>query len=357
MVANTDPKPATRLESVQVLRGFAAMLVVLIHAVQRQDRIGNPAEWLSTFSYVGAIGVDLFFIISGFVMALSMQRYEGGSGALTFLRQRAYRIVPSFWIWSAVFGALIVWQGWTIVPMQVLNTLTFIPIFDFGDYEAPVLGVGWTLAFEAVFYVVVSVVIMLRLPAWSLIPIIAALVLVPTLDTANWVGVRFFFNSILLEFALGVLAYLLWSKGWLRRSLVFAGAIGGLAVIAMLLPGKDGNLYLTPPIYNNSLSAVRALVWGVPCFFIFLAVLEMKIGGGPVTRLMKLVGDASYSIYLTHQIVFFAIGWTALQGDLEAVLMIVAAAAFGILAYRLVEAPLLYRARSLRAQRHLGAQT
>lgn len=124
----------------------------------------------------------------------------------------------------------------------------------------------------------------------------------------------------------------------------------------MFLPGKDGNLYLTPPVYNNSLSAVRALVWGVPCFLIFLVVLEMKLGDGLVTRFMKLVGDASYSIYLTHQIVFFAVGWTALQGDLEAVLMMVAAAVFGILAYRLVEVPLLDGARFFRAERRLGAQ-
>lgn len=341
MVATTARNPKDRLESVQVLRGIAALLVVLVHAVQRQDRLDNPAELLASFSYAGSIGVDLFFVISGFVMALSMQRYEGGGGALRFIGQRFYRIAPIFYFWCACFAIVLVLQGWEIGTKQLLNSVTFLPVFDTGGYAAPILGVGWTLAFEATFYVIVCAVILMRLPPWTLIPIIVGLTLVPALDQSELVAVRFFFNSILLEFALGVAAYVLWSKNRLRPSLVFAGAIGGLIVIFLLLPERTDPLYRSAPIFNNSLSALRALVWGVPCFCLFLAVLKWRPGAGRVTDAFKLLGDASYSIYLTHQIVLFAAFGTFLPGDLEAVLMLVASALFGIGAYLLVERPLM----------------
>lgn len=348
MVATTPIEPKSRLESVQILRGVAALLVVLVHAAQRQDRLGTPAELLSSFAYLGSIGVDLFFIISGFVMALSMQNYSGAKGAFRFLVQRAFRIVPIFWIWSLVFGFVWVLQDRPINLMNILNTFTFIPLFDLGDFDAPVLGVGWTLAFEASFYVIVALAVSCKISPWSLIPVIFVLATTPVLDQSSSVAIRFFFNSILLEFALGILAYSLWSKGWLRNSVVAAGVIGGAAVIFLLLPDKDDALYRSLPIFDNSLSGVRTLVWGFPCFFFFLAALKWRPRDNLGTRTLRLLGDASYSIYLTHLILIYGINRSFLPGDIEAVLMIFACAGFGVLAYTGLEKPLISRQRPAR---------
>lgn len=348
MVATTSTEPKGRLESVQILRGVAALLVVLVHAAQRQDRLGTPAEFLSGFAYLGSIGVDLFFIISGFVMALSMQNYSGTTGALRFLQQRAFRIVPIFWIWSLVFGFVFVLQDSPIKLMSILNTFTFIPLFDLGIYDMPVLAVGWTLAFETSFYVIVALAVACKIPPWSLIPVLIVLAITPVLDQSASVAIRFFFNSIMLEFALGILAYNLWSKGWLRNSVVVAGAIGGAAVIYFLLPDKDDALHLAQPLFNNSLSWVRTLVWGVPCFFFFLAVLKWRPHDNLGTRTLRLLGDASYSIYLTHLILIYGISRSFLPGDIEAVLMIFACAGFGVLVYTGLEKPLIARQRPVR---------
>ena len=349
MVATTPIEPKRRLESVQILRGVAALLVVLVHAAQRQDRLAVPAEFLSNFAYLGSIGVDLFFVISGFVMAMSMQNYSGTTGAARFLRQRAVRIVPIFWIWSLAFACVWLLKGHTINLINVLNTLTLIPVFDLGAYDAPVLGVGWTLAFEASFYVIVALAVVCKLPSWSLIPIILALAITPVLDEASSVAIRFFFNSILLEFALGVLAYTLWSKGLLRTSVVVAGVIAGAVIIFVFLPGKDSALYRSFPIFDNSLSGARTLVWGIPCFFFFFAILKWQPRDNFATRALRLVGDASYSIYLSHLILIWGISDSFLPGDIEAVLMILACTIFGILAYLALEKPLMARQQRLRA--------
>ena len=341
MVATTPVDKRQRLASVQILRGIAAMLVVVVHAGQRQDKLGNPANLLSTFSYIGSIGVDLFFIISGFVMALTMQRYAGGEGAARFLVQRFQRVAPPFYIWSLVLLAGFALQGRSIDPIKVLNSLTISPVFDWGTYDAPLLFVGWTLAFEATFYALVAVIIFLRLPPWSLIPIIIVFALVPFVDTSEPVALRFFFNSIMLEFAMGVLAYVAWSKKWLRRRVVIGGAVLGLATVALLLPDRASGLYRTATIFDNSFSAMRALVWGVPCLLIFNAALEWEPRKGLASRVLMLVGDASYSIYLTHQFILFGFSCTIFPGDIEALILISGCAAFGIVAYLLVERPIL----------------
>ena len=153
-----------RLESVQVLRGIAAMLVVFNHAgllALSMDNHFGPS-WLvpsKAVAEMGAIGVDLFFIISGFVMALSARRFMGPWGASTFLALRFVRIAPLYYLASLLMLANVVRVGMPLDPSSLLNSITFIPVFDDASYSWPVHYLGWTLSFECVFYSLVGTLI------------------------------------------------------------------------------------------------------------------------------------------------------------------------------------------------------
>jgi exopolysaccharide production protein ExoZ len=151
--AASAPKPSrARLNSIQVMRGVAALLVVFAHAVdlvQSQPQLGDSKlAGIGHLANFGAIGVDLFFIISGFVMALSVARLSGGQAARRFLRLRWIRVTPPYLI---ACGLLICLHAVVAVPgvvpwRAVVNAAVFVPVFDRIGYTSPVLEVGWTLS-------------------------------------------------------------------------------------------------------------------------------------------------------------------------------------------------------------------
>ena len=99
---------------------------------------------------MGAIGVDLFFVISGFVMALTAARFTGAHGAGTFLALRFVRIAPLYYLACLAMLVLVFNPGAQLGRETLLNSITFIPVFDDGRYSWPVHYLGWTLAFEFV---------------------------------------------------------------------------------------------------------------------------------------------------------------------------------------------------------------
>lgn len=113
-----------RLDSVQILRGVAAMAVVFNHAaiwLVHDPSIDMPRSLLApipAFAEFGGFGVDLFFVISGFVMTLGAGRFAGRRGALMFLAQRFVRVAPLFYLFSLVMLAVMLVGGQRIDPMS-----------------------------------------------------------------------------------------------------------------------------------------------------------------------------------------------------------------------------------------------
>jgi len=286
------PKPASFL-TVQALRAAAALLVVLYHAFemwgQRIDPAAPGVNWSN-----GAAGVDIFFVISGFVMVISSRRLADRPRAwLAFLGHRVVRIVPLYWLLTT---AKII--GVVLLPGLVLRTsldfnfiaasYLFLPVVDTAGHFRPVLPVGWTLTYEFLFYLLFAAALALRADVIRVLApglgLIAAAALV---RDGSWPAWTILFNTIVLEFVFGV-ALARWTlRGFrLHPAIATALVVAGFAVI------------LAAPMGSEPL---RVLTWGVPAFAIVAGAVSLEpLVAGALPRWMLALGDASYSIYLSH---------------------------------------------------------
>jgi len=276
----TSP-PQQTLSGIQYLRAAAAIAVVLFHAAEK-----------SGYHFaIGAAGVDVFFVISGFIMWVVSARRE--PTPLQFLRARIRRIVPVYWLATAVMvaGALGgLFPNLVLSVGHVLASLFFVPTRSPSNGEIwPVLVQGWTLNYEMFFYVVFAGTLLLP-RAWRL-PAIGALfgllVIAGTLFVPDNAVLLSFTRPIILEFVAGMLIGELWLKGKVPSPAM------GLALIALAFSG-----FATIQLAGLPFDA---LVCGPLAAALVVGVLALEAG-----RRIRFVpgavvlGDASYAIYLWH---------------------------------------------------------
>lgn len=325
---------------IQVLRGLAALMVVAHHAsILVLQRLHLGYAWVN-----GSSGVDLFFVISGFVMTISSRPLlRAAHPARTFLARRLERIVPMYWIVTlAKVLTLQLWPGSGTNDIgnwqHVLSSLLFLPSVSLHVVDAPVLVVGWTLNFEMAFYLLFSLALTLRVrPLWIVGPplLVAALcTFTGHLSPAPWV--RYYQGSIVLDFLGGILLAMALSH--LRKMPWGAG-------LALLIAG------MLPLLFFLSWRVLtwRGVIWGVPAMAVVAGVLCLETRWGPkMPRWALQIGDASYSIYLVHTFVLPAIGMVLMpihrswryEVTTVVILCTVLSAGAGLLAYRWVERPI-----------------
>lgn len=267
-----------KLRSIQVLRAIAACAVVVLHAYpEAHAPIGNAGY--------GAAGVDLFFVISGFIMANVSQ----GRTAREFLGDRLWRIYPLWWV-AVLPWLFMVPRGGTFI----LSSLSLWPIYP-GGYYVPVLKVGWTLSFELLFYLGMTLAIATR----AVVPLAAyALLLLGALTTSSPL-LHFVGNPMALEFLMGVIV----AKLPRRRRIALLIPVGLISIV-LAGPGVgDVESSLGP-----SWAVWRALQWGAPAALIVWGALSLEL---PFRHrcfdLPVALGDASYSIYLFHPMVAYGL--------------------------------------------------
>ena len=359
----------SRLEAVQVMRGLAAMLVVVVHSINSNDfRTDLPRSWLGAghFNEFGASGVDLFFVLSGFVMAHAISN-PSASSPWRFMVNRLIRIVPYFWAASLLFLALTTATGRTYHAAALFNNLTIFPLYNPMTFDPPALLVGWSLAFELAFYAVVSFSIWIAPMPSARLRIVAQIVallavtgfiLQPNMDLlAIWA------NPIWLEFLLGIAVYQLWklpsmfvpsTACWL---LIVVGTVGLSQSILFGFP------FQTPHwgILNENAGFLRSIWWATPYAILLLGLLWLSeisrsLSKSGLWDFLRRVGDASYSLYLVHLMVIFA--WedlaptNTINPDLVILVLLAVNVLLALLCYRWFEAPML---RTLR-QKILGAR-
>ena len=298
-----DVRGSRALTSIQILRAVAALGVLFHHTAHEV-----AAKTGVTVSFgelvVGAGGVDLFFVISGFVMVYASERLFAQPGATrVFFLRRLARIVPLYWAATAILVGYI-YVAHRIFPPPFITTEGVIASFLFIPYPlpnglmAPVHALGWTLNYEMFFYAVFALAIMLprRGAVFAITALFALLVSLGLLIRLPQ-PFAFWFSPIILEFCFGMLiarAYLDGRRLSLWNALLLTLAALGAYVISAC----------TGPFV-----AWRWLEWGVPGAMLVaaFALVKRPPPAGPVSRAMGFLGDASYSLYLVHAIVIPAV--------------------------------------------------
>lgn len=300
-----------KFRSIQLLRAAAAVGVLLCHT----------AGW-----QLGAAGVDLFFVISGFIIGTVMP----GRDARSFLADRLRRIYPIYFItlvpW-AIIGLLFA----TIPADRLAASLTLWPLWG-GGFVIPFNPPAWTLCFEMLFYLGATISLALR-RKWVPFAIFGAAALLFQLSPGPFLG--FIGNPMILEFCAGLLLTRLPRRADVAATAIPLGLlIFALSPAALLADGASA--------IDAARSLTRLLWWGVPAFLLAYAALTFeKAFAGRLWNGGVLIGDASYSLYLVH--VFPALilhfWW-----PLESLLIL----GLGIAVHVAVEKPLLARFKRTR---------
>ncbi|WP_109478405.1 acyltransferase [Paraburkholderia sp. C35] len=346
-----------KLDSIQVLRAVAALLVVFCHAAGEVGGHGVSAS--QTWHLVnekGLFGVDIFFVVSGFVMMYIVSGQRPGSNAAAwFISDRIVRVVPLYW--AATLLSICIGLALPALKHKncyevayVLRSLFFVPSSNpLTGAPEPVLGLGWTLNFEMFFYAVISLVLLTGIRR---VYLVVAAIFVSLVAIGAWVNpenviLKSWTHTIILEFVFGVLFAQLRLSGF---------RIGATAQIALIVAGVAGWLLMGPPA--NGTFDMRGLVWGPAAAAIFAgAVLGRRDIAYP--KLLLTIGDASYSLYLTHLFVMRAssllVDHLSVGPTLRVVLFfaifVPGTLGFAVLSYRKLEVPTMRLGRRLLRQR------
>lgn len=292
MVSRSDPK---RLDSLQALRGFAA-IAVFVHHLALMEKLILPQRLLPPGSGIGAFGVDVFFALSGFIMVHTvMGRDSSPRSAATFLFSRWARIFPAYWaVLIPCFWLAALLPGWvTFGPTAPwLNSLLLVPAG-----AKPLLETGWTLIHELYFYSVFACFVLA--PRSQLAPLLglwaAAVVVARAVWPAEVAGplLNVVANPLTLEFIAGAVIALLVRSG-LRGYATPALACGLLGLVAGQIALQLDQNWL------GSADLSRPLSVGVPAVLVLYGAAALRPRPGRAVRWLAAVGDHSYALYLAH---------------------------------------------------------
>ena len=337
--------------SIQYLRGLAAMMVVYHHSVRKVLEI-NPDSMIP-YSGFGNAGVDIFFVISGFIMWVTT--ISKTQSPAYFYYRRVIRIVPLYWFFTLaiIIPKLLVPEVFTSVqlePSHIIKSLLFIPHYHPGvsDQIWPILIPGWTLNYEMFFYLLFGASLFIsprRRLAVLTLTFLSLVALGQWLTSENPLFVTYT-DTLLLEFLAGVIIGVLYMRG---TALSPAISVALLGAAILLLVGFETSLLP---------GGTRIVIWGIPAMLLVVATLSLdRAGTVPSINILKLVGDASYSIYLSHilsiEVVEFLweiAGWPIDNLAMQVIFAVVCigfSAVVGVLAFYMIEQPMLKGLRPL----------
>lgn len=304
MLNGTQARSMPRLHGIQVLRAVAAYAVVTFHIAEfvGQYDLGTPR------ADIGKAGVDLFFVISGFVMVSVTADDERPT---VFWSKRVARIVPLYWAATTgvlIFSQIIPWgfRNADLSVNSVIASLLFVPHEDLQGRLQPVLFVGWTLNLEMMFYVLFGA--SLTLPSRFRLFALCSVLILGVLS-ARFLGqgpISFYGNLIVLEFVAGCLVGAILKRGFWREV---------PQVLVTRLPIGLGLAGFVAAVFVPAAEAYRVIVYGVPASLLVFGVAAKDILK-PRTRrpLLEALGNASYSAYLVHP--FAVVLWGAVATKL-----------------------------------------
>ncbi|WP_158515377.1 acyltransferase family protein [Paraburkholderia phytofirmans] len=268
------------LENIQAARALAALAVVAYHMKALP---------------VGQYGVDIFFVISGFIMS-----YIAPKEGLAFFRKRVIRIVPVYWL--STIGVYLVaifrpyWLNTTTASgIYLVKSLFFIPYIQENGHWGPLNLNGWTLECEMLFYLTISATLLLVRHRYATTLAGAGLAAVCLLLPFFNCPQIFFhmFRPIIIEFCFGILCFWIFEMEVIRSLPAWIWAITSMLSIISI-----------PFIYGVCGvvdSSARVVAYGIPSFIFVASLLGMECQGLTArSKLIGRLGASSYSIYLLH---------------------------------------------------------
>ena len=283
---------APKYNGVQIVRLMASTMVVVFHATKlASERIGHVMIWRKA-----AYGVDLFFVVSGFVIVWSSAKLiNRPEGWLVFAERRLVRIVPMYWLATTVKILLMLAVPALILHARLtwttaLASYAFLPSTNLDGSFFPLLGVGWTLNFEMAFYLLFGIALSLRWNVYFALAILLSLQgLAIFLRQPTWPAASFYLDPIVFEFLFGMLiGRFCLSRKQLPRAVALSLFFGGFALL------------LAPFGYTLIL---RVFFAGIPAAMILWGVTSLEPIFERTPSLLLFLADASYTTYLFHLLV------------------------------------------------------
>lgn len=281
---NTKDFHNNHFNSIQALRGIAALFVVLDHV---------------RFINCGSFGVDIFFCISGFIIM-----YITHENTEYYLRKRLIRILPLYYIMTIGTFALLIlfpamFEQTTADPIFLIKSLLFIP-FDVGNgVLQPLIRVGWSVNCEMFFYVVFWISFHISHKYRGLICsiMLVGIVILAQFLSVDFAPLTFYGNPVMLEFILGILCYYI-TRGiyninqrkplsrWILSISLFTFI--GLLII-LVITCQD----------INSFGISRPLLWGTAGMILVILIFVVGLCLS-MPRFLVMIGNLSFSLYLMH---------------------------------------------------------
>ena len=275
--------------SIQYMRAIAAVLVVINHAAWKGEQFStNPLGWFN----IGGVGVDLFFIISGYIMCHTV--YLKKINFISFLNARIKRIIPLYWVLTTmaltIFIALPEKVNSSGGVINIIHSYTLFPVPIEDKY---LIQNGWTLSYEFFFYFLFAFCLGLITKYKFILPATIIIILVSSghfITSDNYL-LGFVTNPLLLEFSFGIMAFYIFKTKQLSFTLGF------FLIVLSILSITFVNIY-DPPFS-------RIINWGFPAVLFFTGMMTFepffnRKKGYKISILFKMIGDSSYSLYLFH---------------------------------------------------------
>lgn len=286
-----------------MLRAFAALFVVVTHALHEvREMLEDRGMNFDDKIYPGDFGVDIFFIISGFIMVFVSRDAFGAAGSSwSFIVRRVARVAPLYWIMTLVVVAIVtiapqLMDNGTRDPFHWLGSFLFIPVERPTDgLVRPLLGIGWTLQYEMAFYFLFAVALIwpIKRAVPGLVAAIVLIVLAGLLLQPQNAQLKFWSDPIMLEFVAGVGLGWAYLKGYRIDHQRFWGLMyWGLLILAFA------------PAFTAEREIWRVVFYGIPALIIMIAcTLTRDLDQRPVPQILISLGASSYALYLTHPFV------------------------------------------------------
>lgn len=337
------------IRNIQCLRGAAAFLVLIFHLVDIGQYFGPRNRFLDIVNF-GQSGVDLFFVISGFIIYfIAVGKFQNRKYQKQFLIKRFFRIYPVYWFYSGIFLLAL----FSIHSERLEETSFGYVFYSFlliPQKTFPLLGVGWTLIHEVFFYLFFSLLMFFKeifylriLLVWGLLIVVISFLTEPW---GRWLP--YFFSPFYLEFILGCLvAHRITNSDYYPNGKIIT--LAGLLVLIV------GSVLYYIGYQDMPIGLMRILLFGLPAAIIVYGALALEKEQRICHSIFFHIGNGSYSIYLSHVIIIWVLAslykmfLNRQYGDSVAtmVLFCIIAVGAGILSYHIIEKPIIRLGKSI----------